>query len=62
MLTIIALAIPGPTELMLLFGIVFFLFGAKKLPEFAKGIGDAIREIQKSRDAITKSITEEDKK
>ena len=37
----------GPTELIIIAGILLFLFGAKKLPEIGKGLGGAIREFKK---------------
>ena len=42
----------GTNELLLLAGVVvLFLFGGKKIPEFFKGLGDAVREFKKaSRD------------
>ena len=58
----LAFTIPGPTEWMLIFVLFFFVFGAKKLPEFARGISEAIREFHKSRDEITKALKEDDKK
>ena len=36
----------GTTELLVISGIVFMMFGGKKLPELAHGIGDAIREFR----------------
>ena len=38
----------GSTELIIVAAILLLLFGGKILPEFAKGIGDAIREFRKS--------------
>ena len=38
----------GPAELLILLLIVFFLFGAKRLPEMGKGIGEGIRNFKKS--------------
>ena len=32
-----------PTHLLVIFGIVFLVFGPKKLPELGKGIGEGIR-------------------
>ena len=32
-----------PTHLMVIFGIVLLVFGGKKLPELAKGMGEGIR-------------------
>ena len=36
----------GPGELMIVLAIVMMLFGAKKLPELARGIGQAKREFE----------------
>jgi sec-independent protein translocase protein TatA len=38
----------GWIELILIFLILLILFGSKKLPEFARGIGEAIREFRKA--------------
>lgn len=38
----------GLPELIVLLIIVFFLFGAKRLPEMGKGIGEGIRNFKKS--------------
>ncbi len=38
----------GPQELLLVFLIILLLFGAKKLPELAKGLGQALREFRKA--------------
>lgn len=32
----------GPTELLILLAIVLLLFGAKKLPELARGLGKSV--------------------
>jgi len=37
----------GPRELLILAGILILLFGAKKIPELARGIGRAGRELRK---------------
>jgi sec-independent protein translocase protein TatA len=52
----LAMGMPGPTELMLIFAIVLVLFGAKKLPELAKGLGQSMREFHKTRDEFTKEF------
>lgn len=36
----------GLPELAIIFGIAVLLFGGKKLPELAKGIGDGIRNFR----------------
>jgi sec-independent protein translocase protein TatA len=38
----------GLPELLVLLVIVFFLFGAKRLPEMGKGIGEGIKNFKKS--------------
>lgn len=38
----------GMGELLVLLAIVFFLFGAKRLPEMGRGIGEGIRNFRKS--------------
>jgi len=37
----------GPTELIIILTIVLFLFGAKKIPELARGLGTGIREFKR---------------
>lgn len=36
----------GPTEIILILFIVILLFGAKRLPDLAKGLGNGIREFK----------------
>ncbi len=38
----------GPWELLLIFLAILLLFGAKRLPEIAQGLGKGIREFRKS--------------
>ncbi len=38
----------GLQELVIILIIVFFLFGAKRLPEMGKGIGEGIKNFKKS--------------
>ena len=38
----------GVTELVIILVIVVVLFGARRLPEIGKGIGEAIRNFKKS--------------
>jgi sec-independent protein translocase protein TatA len=38
----------GPTELLLIFLIVVIIFGARRLPELGKGLGEGIRNFKKS--------------
>src|SRR3954465_11164403 len=41
----------GP-DLIVILLIILVLFGAKKLPELARGMGQAVKEFQKARDAV----------
>ena len=38
----------GMPELLLIFGAITLLFGGKKIPELARGMGQAVREFRKS--------------
>jgi sec-independent protein translocase protein TatA len=38
----------GGWEIVLILAVVVLLFGAKKLPELAKGLGQGIKEFKKS--------------
>ena len=38
----------GMTELLIILLIVLLLFGAKKVPELARGLGTALREFRKA--------------
>jgi sec-independent protein translocase protein TatA len=38
----------GVPELLIIFVIVLFLFGAKRLPEMGKGIGEGIKNFKNS--------------
>jgi sec-independent protein translocase protein TatA len=37
----------GPTEILIVLGIVILLFGAKKLPELARSVGRSTSEFKK---------------
>lgn len=42
----------GMQELILIFLVVLLLFGSKRLPELAKGLGQGIREFKKAANEI----------
>lgn len=46
----------GGQELILLLLIILVLFGAKKLPELARGMGQAMKEFQKAKDEFTDEL------
>lgn len=53
----------GWPEIVAILAVVLLLFGAKKLPELAKGLGSGIKEFKKAsrdvQDEIERSTTEE---
>jgi len=36
----------GTTEIIVICGVIFLLFGAKRIPEMMKGIGQGIKELR----------------
>jgi sec-independent protein translocase protein TatA len=48
----------GATEAVLIFLAIVFLFGAKKIPELAKGLGKGIREFKDATKEIKDNIEE----
>jgi sec-independent protein translocase protein TatA len=47
----------GGQELIWVFIIVLLLFGAKKLPELARGVGKSMGEFKKAREEFEHEIT-----
>ena len=45
---------------MVILLIVFLLFGAKKLPELARGMGRAVKEFSAARDEIERELSQSD--
>lgn len=50
----------GATELLIIFGIVLLVFGAKRLPEIGSSMGKGIREFKRSLSEMQKSVDEGD--
>ncbi len=46
----------GTTEIIIIAIIVLVLFGAKRIPELAKGLGQGIKEFRKASSDIKKEI------
>ena len=44
-------------EMMMIFVVILLLFGAKKLPELARGVGKAMGEFKKARDEFEREIS-----
>lgn len=52
----------GPTELIIIFLIVLVLFGAKRIPDIAKGLGRGIKDFKSAiREESDDSVDSESK-
>ena len=54
--TILALGMPGGPEIFVILFIVLLLFGAKKIPDLARGLGRGIREFKDALDYETLNV------
>ncbi len=52
----------GATEIILIVLVILVFFGAKKIPELAKGLGQGIREFKKATKDVSNGVEEEVKK
>ena len=50
----------GVQELLLIFLVLLLLFGAKKIPEIAKGLGKSVKEFKKGVHEIEEEIKREE--
>ncbi|MGD1978548.1 MAG: twin-arginine translocase TatA/TatE family subunit [Akkermansiaceae bacterium] len=53
---VIAIGTLGGQEMILIFLILLLLFGAKKLPQLARGIGKSVGEFRKAREEFEEEI------
>jgi len=47
----------SPMDMGIIFLVILIFFGAKKLPEFARSMGQAVREFSKAKDDFEREIT-----
>lgn len=52
----------GPLELILIFLVVLLIFGAKRIPEIARGVGKGIREFKDATSEISRELDVEDRR
>jgi sec-independent protein translocase protein TatA len=52
----------GGPELFLILLVILVFFGAKKLPDLARGLGDGIREFRKATRDVKEEVEKEVKK
>jgi sec-independent protein translocase protein TatA len=50
------MGMPGPMEIVLIVAVIVLLFGAKKIPELAKGLGQGIKEFKKASQDIKQEL------
>ena len=46
----------GPWEIVLIILVVILIFGGKKLPELARGLGKGLKEFRKAKKEITDEV------
>jgi len=49
----------GTTETILILLVILILFGAKKIPEFAKGLGQGVREFKNAANNVKAEVKKE---
>lgn len=52
----------GTTEIIIIAVVLLILFGGKKLPELARGLGQSGKELKKAKAELEKALTDEGKK
>lgn len=48
----------GSGEILIIVLVLFFLFGSKKLPELAKGLGESGKELKKAKKEIENALSD----
>ena len=59
--SILAIGMPGGWEWIIIILVVLIFFGAKKIPELARGLGKGIREFKDATKEIKKDIEDSSK-
>lgn len=44
----VVMSMPGPMEIIIILLVILLLFGAKRLPEIGKSLGEGIKEFKKA--------------
>lgn len=52
----------GTTEIIIIAVVLLILFGGKKLPELARGLGQSGKELKKAKAELEKALTDDTKK
>ena len=51
----------GPWEIVIILAVILLLFGGKKLPELARGLGRGMRLFKEELSGVSKQLQDEDK-
>lgn len=50
---------PGGTEWLIIALVIILLFGAKKIPDLARGLGKGMREFKDAKDGMKKEMEDD---
>ncbi|MFV0416244.1 MAG: twin-arginine translocase TatA/TatE family subunit [Chthoniobacterales bacterium] len=53
---LLAFSMPGWPEILVILFLVLLIFGAKRLPELAKGIAQSMNEFRKAKDEFDREL------
>lgn len=53
---LLAFSTPGWPEILFILLIILVLFGAKRLPELARGLGQSLNEFRKAREELDREV------
>lgn len=56
------MGMPGPFEMILIFLVVLLIFGAKRIPEIARGVGKGIREFKDATSEFSRELDMEERR
>ncbi len=59
---VILLSMPSGGEWLIIALVIILLFGARKIPDLAKGLGKGMREFKEAKDGIKKEMEDDDLK
>ncbi len=53
---LLAFSAPGWPEILFILLIILILFGAKRLPELARGLGQSLNEFKKAKEELDREV------